>query len=57
MKKYLSKKETDKLFNTMTLNGTREMEKTRFHKGVNEGIEYYKLKKLNKLLQVKKRLG
>ncbi|MCZ7608895.1 MAG: hypothetical protein M5U17_01900 [Ignavibacterium sp.] len=38
MKEYLTKEQTDKLFNTITSNGCREMEETRFHQAVNEAI-------------------
>jgi len=38
MKEYLTKEQTDKLFNTITSNGCREMEEDRFHQAVNEAI-------------------
>lgn len=38
MKEYLTKEQTDKLFNAITSNGCREMEETRFHQAVNEAI-------------------
>ena len=38
MKEYLTKEQTDKLFNTITSNGCSEMEEDRFHQAVNEAI-------------------
>ena len=38
MKEYLTQERTDKLFNTITANGCREMEEDRFHQAVNEAI-------------------
>ena len=38
MKEYLTKERTDKLFNTITANGCREMEEDRFHQAANEAI-------------------
>jgi hypothetical protein len=38
MKEYLTKEQTDKLFNTITANGCREMEEDRFYQAVNEAI-------------------
>jgi len=40
----MTKKETDKIFDRITSNNCREMNKTRFHQAVNEII---KLKKKN----------
>ena len=39
MKEYLTKEQTDKLFNVITSNGCREMEEDRFYQAVNEAIE------------------
>ena len=38
IKEYLTKEQTDKLFNVITVNGCGEMEETRFHQAVNEAI-------------------
>ena len=38
MKEYLTQERTDKLFNTITANGCRDMEEDRFHQAVNEAI-------------------
>ena len=38
----MTQEETDKLFDKITSNGCREMEKTRFHQAINETIEEYR---------------
>jgi hypothetical protein len=40
MKKYLTKEQTDKIFNVNTSNGCREMGEDRFHQAVNEAINF-----------------
>ena len=38
----MTEEQTDKIFNVITSNECREMEKTRFHQAVNEAIDIYK---------------
>ena len=38
MKEYLTKEQTDQIFNINTSNGCREMEEERFHQAANEAI-------------------
>lgn len=59
----MSQEETDKLFNTITSNGCREMDEVRFHQAVNEALQNSKhqliekyeglVEELDKLIQSK----
>lgn len=44
MKHHINKKESDKLFNSITSNGCREMNLERFHQALNEYIGKIKIR-------------
>ncbi|KKN59956.1 hypothetical protein LCGC14_0537060 [marine sediment metagenome] len=47
----ITQKHSDKIFDIITINGCREMDKTRFHQAVNELLDIYTNTKLERAIE------